>query len=391
MYVSQRDRALHVLDDQGTDTALGSGGGGLTSPVGIADGGTGQTSQTPAFDALSPTTTKGDTIAHNGSDNVRLAVGADGLGLRALASATAGVSWVAAMLGLFGAGSDGAVTFDGTNTYPAFSSTTGAAPNLEYTLTRDVHATDLTVSASKVLNRAGYQVYCTGTYTISGTDRDNGAAANVGTAGAARTAANSGTTAVGQGGGAAGRSTAGTGAASGGTTAGAVGGLGGAGGSSGLGEAGGASGTDTSGVDYTSMRTFQWAMLGFRRSLGGVPPTWICPIGGLGGGAGGCDVGGGAATSGGGGAGGGLVVTWARYVAGTGTVQAKGGAGGTASSGGGSGGGGGGGGGGGVLVVTTTPTSSYTVDVTGGAGGSGSGSGVAGSTGVTGWSAHWVV
>lgn len=44
----------------------------------IANGGTGQTTQTAAFDALSPATTQGDIITHDGSDNVRLALGAIG-------------------------------------------------------------------------------------------------------------------------------------------------------------------------------------------------------------------------------------------------------------------------------------------------------------------------
>lgn len=38
----------------------------------IISGGTGQTTQTAAFDALAPTTTQGDIIYHNGTDNVRL-------------------------------------------------------------------------------------------------------------------------------------------------------------------------------------------------------------------------------------------------------------------------------------------------------------------------------
>lgn len=47
----------------------------LSSAVGIAKGGTGQTTATAAFDALAPTTTVGDIIYHNGSDNIRLAKG----------------------------------------------------------------------------------------------------------------------------------------------------------------------------------------------------------------------------------------------------------------------------------------------------------------------------
>jgi len=45
----------------------------VTGTVAIANGGTGQTTQTAAFDALSPLTTLGDTIYYNGTDNVRLA------------------------------------------------------------------------------------------------------------------------------------------------------------------------------------------------------------------------------------------------------------------------------------------------------------------------------
>lgn len=41
--------------------------------IGIAKGGTGQTTAVAAFDALAPSTTVGDTIYHNGTDNVRLA------------------------------------------------------------------------------------------------------------------------------------------------------------------------------------------------------------------------------------------------------------------------------------------------------------------------------
>ena len=53
-----------------------SGGGGLTSPVGISDGGTGQTSKAPAFNALSPLTTQGD-ILYGGASGAgtRLAKG----------------------------------------------------------------------------------------------------------------------------------------------------------------------------------------------------------------------------------------------------------------------------------------------------------------------------
>lgn len=48
-----------------------AGGGQITIPVPISQGGTGQPDQTSAFDALSPATTNGDIIVYNGTDNVR--------------------------------------------------------------------------------------------------------------------------------------------------------------------------------------------------------------------------------------------------------------------------------------------------------------------------------
>jgi len=47
----------------------------LSGTVAINQGGTGQTTQTASFDALAPTTTAGDVIYYNGTDNVRLGIG----------------------------------------------------------------------------------------------------------------------------------------------------------------------------------------------------------------------------------------------------------------------------------------------------------------------------
>jgi len=65
----------------------------VTGTVAIANGGTGQTAATAAFDALNPTSAKGDLIGHDGATSVRVAVGADGLALVADTASAAGFKW----------------------------------------------------------------------------------------------------------------------------------------------------------------------------------------------------------------------------------------------------------------------------------------------------------
>lgn len=65
----------------------------VTGTLPIANGGTGQTTATAAFDNLAPTTTKGDVIVHNGTDNIRLAVGTNGQVLTADSAETSGLRW----------------------------------------------------------------------------------------------------------------------------------------------------------------------------------------------------------------------------------------------------------------------------------------------------------
>jgi hypothetical protein len=70
---------------------------GITGTLPVASGGTGQTTAVAAFDALAPTTTKGDLIAHNGTDNIRVAVGAtNGHVLTADSAEASGLKWAAA-------------------------------------------------------------------------------------------------------------------------------------------------------------------------------------------------------------------------------------------------------------------------------------------------------
>ena len=83
--------ASNVLTTSTTGTASN-----VTGTVAISNGGTGQTSQTAAFDALSPITTKGDLIVGDGTDNIRLAVGTNDYVLTADSAEATGVKWAAA-------------------------------------------------------------------------------------------------------------------------------------------------------------------------------------------------------------------------------------------------------------------------------------------------------
>ncbi len=100
----------YPMADGNADECMITNGSAVLSlgVLGIAGGGTGQTGQTAAFDALSPTTTKGDVIVHNGSDNIRLAVGTNDHVLTADSGEASGVKWAAAA----GGGGDFLPAFD---------------------------------------------------------------------------------------------------------------------------------------------------------------------------------------------------------------------------------------------------------------------------------------
>jgi hypothetical protein len=101
----------------------------VTGTVAIANGGTGQTTATAAFNALAPTTTKGDLIVRNGTGNIRVAVGADTYALVADSTTASGVKWAAAGASLTIAND----TTTATNLYPTFLTATSGTATTLYT------------------------------------------------------------------------------------------------------------------------------------------------------------------------------------------------------------------------------------------------------------------
>jgi hypothetical protein len=90
--------------------------------VTIGQGGTGQTAKTAAFDALSPTTTKGDLIVSDGTNNVRIPVGTNNYVLTADSAQASGVKWAVGSSGsgtvtsVGGTGTVNGLTLTGTVT-----------------------------------------------------------------------------------------------------------------------------------------------------------------------------------------------------------------------------------------------------------------------------------
>lgn len=291
--------------------------------------------------------------------NITFTDGGAGSTLTINATASSGIGWV-----WYGTGEDGAAVMDGSNTF-SFASKSGN----NYTLTRSVQLTNLTIDAGCTLDPDSYAVYCSGTLTNNGTIKTNGSTGQINATTTGRTAnCYGGSTGCDSG-------QAGTNANP------ALGGAGGNGGTDDLGNAGQAGGTvtlpteatggiATAGSIYTltTGRQFNGTVITGGAAGGTGHATAGNPFGG-----------------GGGGTGGGVIPLFALAMAGNGSIQANGGSGATAVS---AGCGGGGGGGGGVIIVitnTSTWRSLYTLAVTAGSGGAGGGgtggSGSAGSSG----------
>jgi hypothetical protein len=285
-------------------------------------------------------------------------------------------------LGVYGDGSDGSPTFDGTTTILGISPSSSV-----YTLTRDLFLASPIINSGVTIITNGYRILCQGTLTNNGTIQWNGnnggnGTTVGGTAGAALSGTNSSIFQGGNASPAGGAGSTTTGAAGGNAT---VRGMGGAGGHGATGSnAGGAGGTVTAALAIVgSIRSLPQAAYGQLVSSGAL----VSPLMGGGGGGGGGD---GTNAGGGGGGSAAMVIVIAWQITGTGTISANGGAGGNGNTTGNTGGGGGGGGG--VVIVISGSVSAgavagQTITASGGSvgtsHGSGGASGTAGSAGKT--------
>jgi hypothetical protein len=262
--------------------------------------------------------------------------------------------------GIFGDGSDGSATLDGTATV-AWATKVGSL----YTMSRDCWLTGLTIDSGVTLLPNGNRIFCQGTVTNAGSILCNGNPGSGSTAGPA-----TGSGMVGGGvAGAAGQAGNGTGGSNGANATLGVGSSGAGGdGSAGTGGASASAGNSNPWMLRTPQILATGTLAG--RFLGG----------GCGGGGGGGDE---INKGGGGGSGGGVIGIAAWAVVNTGLISAAGGGGGTPPTG--NCGGGAPGGGGLILLFTLTAwTNTGTTDVAAGTPGSGVGSGASGTTGTSG-------
>lgn len=276
---------------------------------------------------------------------------------------------------IYGDGSDGSLTFDGTTTILGIAPVSTGG-RFTYMLTRDITAESITVNSTVDVLPNGYRIYVRNKLTIqsNATINMNGGNADGVTAGTGYT--NLGSLFVTSVAGAAGR-TAGGAAQNGlGATAGPTSALvaitGGNGGSV-TGGTTGAGGTSSLPAALSGLSGSDWTYFFkslFTATTGKViGSTFISPSGGPGGGGGAITAGTG--TSGAGGGGGGAVLICAYELDNSGTISAKGGNGGNYTGTPTGAGGGGGGGGGWVSVVARFFTNQGTITANGGSAGAG--------------------
>jgi hypothetical protein len=302
-----------------------------------------------------------------------------------------------------GDASDGTVDFDGTNTFTNFATTTGAAPNLVYTLTRDVFGDNITVESGKTVKTANMILIGSLSITINGTLDNSGNNGTVSQSGGTDTTntATAGTVPLPTPGAIITNANGGAGGSNGGigancansvftTARSATAWTGGTGGTGAVpGNAGGNNGTTGTFTTTNAPINTITRGLNLMPGNGTTTPNYLntpyCIYNGLGGGGGGgtggSSGGGGGAGGGGGGCGGWIVLSSPSItIGGAGLIKSNGGTGGGGSNGanavgagargGGGGGAGGAGGNGGVVVlIYHTLSNSGSITETAGNGG----------------------
>ena len=171
------------------------------------------------------------------------------------------VAQAALDVGMFGDGSDGAVTFDGTSTV------LGLVPSgSAYTLNRSIFCTNITVNNGVTIKTVGYRIFCTGTLLINSTGiiTDAGVAGtnNTGTSGVSGGSGIAANELGGSGGGGVG-ATGAAGAGQAGTAGSSVAvGMGGAGATGASGGVGGSGGGNAGGAGGARVRSLPFGLSG---------------------------------------------------------------------------------------------------------------------------------
>ena len=149
---------------------------GVTGALPILNGGTGQTTATAAFDALSPNTTRGDITVRGASNNVRLPIGAANTILKSDGTDPSWATVTAMWDTLSGCTTQGAVAYRNASAWVCLAPGTsgqvlqsgGAGANLSWlTVTGTGTVTSVSITAGTGITQSGSPVTTSGAITVN--------------------------------------------------------------------------------------------------------------------------------------------------------------------------------------------------------------------------------